>query len=603
VFFFVASKQTSQQGKDCGKEDLLTMASRPVLKKQESLSEAPHASKAEFESFFGFVESHYQLIERAMDSVSYSPGILSIHSHADNATVETMKSSIANAIASEKKIPPRVRDSILHFFVEPPVMSSPNSNNKISVHHGSNRLENLLVELAPGSTSRMMIAVSKITYVISFWETADTATELEDDPSEYRFEVRVSRQNGETAGLSTWDFTLSGSIEIRQVDPALYTKLESEFDKHFHAEQSFTPSAITALSKPRDAIYDTVNISDNYQPIIYPKPEEVCDILMKVVKSNVLFKSYTSDEQKAIVGAFQPFDVGAHEVVIRQGDEGAYFYVVGEGSLEILLDADGLEVQIGRTLAKGDYFGELALLYNTPRAATVRSLTPCTLWRIDRPTYRCIVTYFHNLALAEHTEFLKNVQLHGNRLGDILKPSDVDKVVTHLETEEFTDGSVIIRQGNTGDSFFIIKSGDVAVWQQQLQDGKAVWVQLTTLHKGQFFGEKALLNDDVRQASCIALGDVSVLSLNRHDFIEMLGSWKDIIAAAAASGNVDAPISTTRDHKNFMKTMVLEDLQVLRTLGQGAFGRVKLCQHKISGETFALKCQSKKVQKIIHLSP
>jgi serine/threonine protein kinase len=122
-----------------------------------------------------------------------------------------------------------------------------------------------------------------------------------------------------------------------------------------------------------------------------------------------------------------------------------------------------------------------------------------------------------------------------------------------------------------------------------------VWVQLTTLHKGQFFGEKALLNDDVRQASCIALGDVSLLSLNRHDFIEMLGSWKDIIAAAAASGNADAPISSTRDHKNFMKNMTLDDLQILRTLGQGAFGRVKLCQHKISGETFALKCQSKKV--------
>lgn len=571
------------------------MANRPVLKKQESLSEAPHASKAEFESFFGFVESHFQLIERAMDSVSYSPGILTIHSHSDNVNVETMKSSIANAIASEKKLPPRVRDSILHFFVEPPIMNSP-SGNKLSVHTGNNRLENLLIELTPGSTTKMMIAVSKLTYVISFWEIHDAIGALDDDPDEYRFEVRVSRQNGETSGLSSWDFTLSGSIEIRQVDPALYTKLESEFDKHFHAEQSFTPSAITALSKPRDAIYDTVQISDNYQPVIYPKSDEVNDILMKVVKSNVLFKSYTSDEQRAIVGAFQSYDVGAHEVVIRQGDEGAYFYVVGDGSLEILLDADGLEVQIGRTLIKGDYFGELALLYNTPRAATVRTLTPCTLWRIDRPTYRCIVTYFHNLALAEHTEFLKNVTLHGNRLGDILKPSEVDKVVAHLENEEFTDGSVIIRQGNTGDSFYIIKSGNVAVWQQQLQDGKAVWVQLTTLHKGQFFGEKALLNDDVRQASCIALGDVSLLSLNRHDFIEMLGSWKDIIAAAASSGNVDAPISTTRDRKNFLKTMTLDDLQVLRTLGQGAFGRVKLCQHKISGETFALKCQSKKVR-------
>jgi cAMP-dependent protein kinase regulator len=570
------------------------MANRPVLKKQESLTEAPHASKAEFESFFGFVESQYSLIERVVESIRYTPGLLSIERRSKNVTVETMKSTIANAIASEPKLTPRVKDSILHFFIEPPVMNSPNSH-KVSVHAGSNRLENMLIELACGSAKRIAIAVSKLTYVMSFWELPDTDTDVAEESTEYRFVVRLSREAGDSPETSNWSFRFSGMIEIRQVDQSLYTKLESEFDKNFHADQTFTPSAITALSKPRDAIYDTVVITDGYQPVTYPKPESVQDVLMKVVKSNVLFKSYTPDEQKAIVGAFQSFEVPSGEVVIRQGDEGAYFYIIESGELEILLDADGLEVQIGRILISGDYFGELALMYNTPRAATVRSIRPCLLWRIDRRTYRCIVTYFHNLALNEHTEFVRNVSLHGNRIGDILKPSEVDKVVSHLDTEEYGDGAVIIRQGNTGDSFYIIKSGDVAVWQQQLVDGKPIWVQLATLHKGDFFGEKALLNDDVRQASCIALGDVTVLSLNRHDFIEMLGSWKDIIAAAAARGNSDEAISTTRDHKDFLKNMTLNDLTVLRTLGQGAFGRVKLCQHTVSGETFALKCQSKKV--------
>jgi cAMP-dependent protein kinase regulator len=571
------------------------MANRPVLKKQESMTEAPRASKAEFESFFGFVEAHFELLERAMKSVRYEPGTLVIEENSTNVTVETMKSTIANAIASENKLKAKLRDTILHFFVEPPVMNSP-SSNKISVStSGSNRLETLLNELQPESSKRLCIAISKVTYAISFWEAPDTDTEYANDSAEYRFTVSISRTAGDNPQNSNWRFRLSGVVEIRHVDTALHTKLETEFDKNFNPQHVFTPSAITALAKPRDAIYDTVHMGDNYQPAVFPKSEEISNILLKVVKSNILFKSYTSDEQRAIVDAFQSFQVPAGESVIRQGEEGAFFYIIESGELEILLDADGLEVQIGRLLGRGDYFGELALMYNTPRAATVRSTKPCNLWRIDRKTYRCIVTYFHNIAMNENTQFVRNVEILGRRIGDTLKPSELSKVVSSLETEDYGDGAVIIRQGNTGDNFYIIKSGNVAVWQQQMVDGKPIWVQLTTLHKGDFFGEKALLSEDVRQASCIALGDVSVLTLHRQDFIQMLGSWKDMVTTADSSGVTEAPVVSSMDHKEFLKNMTMDDLNTLRTLGQGAFGRVKLCQHKVTGECFALKCQSKKV--------
>eukprot|EP01037_Dinobryon_pediforme_P043474 gene43474-54544_t len=52
--------------------------------------------------------------------------------------------------------------------------------------------------------------------------------------------------------------------------------------------------------------------------------------------------------------------------------------------------------------------------------------------------------------------------------------------------------------------------------------------KLVTLKRGDYFGEKALLADDVRQASCIAVGKVICLSLSRDDFIAMIGSWQDI---------------------------------------------------------------------------
>lgn len=580
---------------------------RPMLQRQDSMTEAPRASKAEFEAFFGFVESHYELVKDAIDSVSYRPGVLSIREKSSGVCVETMKSTIENSIASENKLSPKLREAILRFLSEPAVM---NSGGHISMKNDNDRLDQYM-ELLPNETKmNIVVAVNKVSYASSFWELPQTETEVAEDKDEYRFKVSLEKIAVATSSEGSekeanpkhkppfdWEFILEGLVDVRFVDTTKFTQLEVKFDKNFKEKTTFTPSAITALAKPRQAIYDAAEKNvGGYQPIVIPKDADVRDILAKVVHSNILFRAYSQDEQRAIVDAFQSVTVESDEVVIQQGESGAYFYVISDGELEILLEADGLEVPIGSMLGKGDYFGELALMYNTPRAASVKAKTKCDLWRIDRVTYRRIVTHYHNEALTENSSFLSNVVLHGKRVGDILNENEKIKVVSQLDIEEYSDGSIIIRQGNTGDLFYIIKSGTVAVWQQQDVDGVPTWVQITTLGKGDFFGEKALLQEDVRSASCIAIGEVRCLSMHRDDFIGMLGEWKDVIADAVkkelhAEGVTD---SGKESKQSFLKSMTIEDLTTLSVLGQGAFGRVKLAQHKTTGETFALKCQSKK---------
>ena len=578
-----------------------------MLQRQESMTEAPRASKAEFEAFFGFVESHYDLVQGAIDSISYRPGILSIKENSNGVNIPTMKATIINSIASENKLSPKLREALLKFFSEPAVMN--NGGLKISMKNDHDRLDDYMNDLPNETETKIAIAINKLSFATSFWLIPRAETEVAEDDDEFRFKISLKKAEVKSAVekivnpkdklLPTfdWEFSLSGTVDVRYVDTALFTQLEVKFDRNFKQKPTFSPSAISALAKPRQAIYDVgVKTDETYQPIIIPKDPEIRDILAKVVHSNILFRAYSSDEQRAIVDAFQNVKVDADEVVIQQGESGAYFYVVASGELEILLEADGLEVPIGSMLCKGDYFGELALMYNTPRAASVKSKVSCDLWRIDRNTYRRIVTHYHNETLNENSDFLSNVVLHGNRVGDILTDNDRMKVVAQLEMEEFSDGSIIIRQGNTGDSFFIIKSGCVAVWQQQDVDGVATWVQVKTLEKGDFFGEKALLQEDVRTASCIAIGEVRCLSMHRDDFIGMLGEWKDVIADLEKSaGSEQHQIEAVEDSTStFLKDMSIDDLNTLSVLGQGAFGRVKLAQHKTTGETYALKCQSKK---------
>jgi hypothetical protein len=158
-----------------------------------------------------------------------------------------------------------------------------------------------------------------------------------------------------------------------------------------------------------------------------------------------------------------------------------------------------------------------------------------------------------------------------------------------LERETYEVGDVIIRQGNVGDNFYIIAEGDVGVYRCE-PGGQEM--KLTVLHQGDYFGEKALLKEDVRQASCIAETKVTCLTLGRDDFIEMLGSLDDMMKNTHKNDNL--PAFPSHEEKSTLLDIQLNDLEVTATLGCGGFGRVKLTRYPKTGQYFALKCQAKK---------
>jgi CRP-like cAMP-binding protein len=375
----------------------------------------------------------------------------------------------------------------------------------------------------------------------------------------------------------------------------------------------------------RAAVYDNVDMSKPYAPKIIPKTTEISTMLTKVVQQNILFRNFKSEEHASIVEAFECIHSKAGEIIIRQGDSGEYFYIIEHGKLDVFMESCGIRIKVGRSLTNGDYFGELALMYNTPRAATVVSIEASVLWRIDRGTYRSIVTHHNKITSDEFYQLASHVHILGKRLGDILNPAELNKVVSTLEIEEFEHESVIIRQHQTGDYFYIISEGQVDVWQEssssnsnstanttnttnttvEVDQGNGLNQELSifgrkvaTLSRGDCFGEKALLADDVRQASCIAVGRVVCLSLSRDDFIAMIGSWQDVVMdvdvnqqskLAAKKAKIRASVYDSQYHL----TVRFEELEKLNTLGEGAFGRVVVARHKQSAQLYALKCQAK----------
>jgi len=82
----------------------------------------------------------------------------------------------------------------------------------------------------------------------------------------------------------------------------------------------------------------------------------------------------------------------------------------------------------------------------------------------------------------------------------------------------YSDGNIIVRQGEVGDRMFVIQSGRVRV--TRAVDGREV--VLAELKEGDFFGEMAIIDREERSATVSAVGDVRLLSIDKKNFLRRI---------------------------------------------------------------------------------
>jgi cAMP-dependent protein kinase regulator len=99
-----------------------------------------------------------------------------------------------------------------------------------------------------------------------------------------------------------------------------------------------------------------------------------------------LFSVLEDADKKKLLDAFEPVEFKKSSTVIKEGDDGDFVYVVYSGTLSCSKNSQFL-----KKYNSGDTFGELALLYNAPRAATIVADTDSNLYRLDRESFSYIV--------------------------------------------------------------------------------------------------------------------------------------------------------------------------------------------------------------------
>jgi cAMP-dependent protein kinase regulator len=274
------------------------------------------------------------------------------------------------------------------------------------------------------------------------------------------------------------------------------------------------------VSVSAESMDPNANPDSNWSPPVHQKTPEQLARLRKAIANNFIFSHLDEQQTSQVLGALVEKTIPTRGIkVISQGDVGDYFYVVEKGVFEVYVSssgkleggADGMGSKVN-TMKEGSSFGELALMYNAPRAATVVSTEPSTLWALDRVTFRRILMDSAMKRRQMYERFLAEVTLLSG-----LTEYERSKIADALNTQKFAPGQKIIEEGDVGEDFFILEYGEAEVYKRGNQQ------PVHKYKKGDYFGELALLNDAPRAASIVATTDVKVAALGKEGFQRLLG--------------------------------------------------------------------------------
>ena len=156
----------------------------------------------------------------------------------------------------------------------------------------------------------------------------------------------------------------------------------------------FVPRAVAPgkVVKRNSVVCSVVKVAEDYKPPVIPKSDAECAFLNAALRELVFLKELNDDEFTVFVMAMQKKDFEDKAELIKQGAEGDLFYIIESGKCEIFVEGVGKVMDIP-TAEGRKFFGELALLYDAPRAATVVATGGAvSTWTLDRLTFKSILT-------------------------------------------------------------------------------------------------------------------------------------------------------------------------------------------------------------------
>lgn len=353
--------------------------------------------------------------------------------------------------------------------------------------------------------------------------------------------------------------TKAGPLTMRRREQPIMSPLRNDeaMDKVMHkAVAHARPRApwMETLSKKlpgvltRDSAREVQNAPTELP--VYEKSKADMDLIMRAYASCSLFEGLPPGVPQKLALAMVEMSVAPNVDIVEEGQSGdESFYIIAEGEVSVLQRPDistaealgmsptetksGSKTGAGherviRTLKTGESFGEVSLLYNTERTATVRahSSGPCRVFKLIREHYMRAQMNAQEAQSRERRKLVSGVDMLCSLESELF-----DRVVDMLESETRCAGEIIFEKGDFGDKLYIIEAGEVSI----MDNGE----EKRRCRVGDYFGEMALFNDvPNRNATAVVAPGTTALQLlylERGHFESILGPLKIALHAATLS--------------------------------------------------------------------
>eukprot|EP00746_Dinoflagellata_sp_MGD_P152324 gnl/MRDRNA2_/MRDRNA2_83579_c0_seq3.p1 gnl/MRDRNA2_/MRDRNA2_83579_c0~~gnl/MRDRNA2_/MRDRNA2_83579_c0_seq3.p1 ORF type:complete len:991 (-),score=217.20 gnl/MRDRNA2_/MRDRNA2_83579_c0_seq3:83-3055(-) len=273
-----------------------------------------------------------------------------------------------------------------------------------------------------------------------------------------------------------------------------------------------------------------------------------------------------TQQRNIVLKGFKDIVFQRDEVVIQKGDA-AKLMVVVEG----FMSCEALEGDSSQSMVNpGMCIGEEQLLQRHPMKQTFKARSPTRIFYITHEMASSVLNMGFDEAVRQNmiVKVLSSMVLFRN-----LSTTQLEQVMKKLEQKSFPNGQTIVEEGDVAENFYLVQSGTINVLKIK-ENGRNQ--QIRTLTKWDYFGERGLLQSELRTATCKAKGDCVCLELSAEVFNGILGSFRDEIVHRIALQDVNIELS---------------DLYASHIVGQGSFGTVKKVHTKMkSGEAEASAC-------------
>jgi len=269
--------------------------------------------------------------------------------------------------------------------------------------------------------------------------------------------------------------------------------------------------------------YGAFNKKGSFVPKVIQKSEEQKERIKKRLDNSFMFSSLEPKDKEIVINSMDEKKVQVGEWVIKQGEAGDHLYVIDAGQLECYKQfSKDQDPKMLKTYQPGESFGELALLYNAPRAASIKAIVECTLFVLDRETFNNIVKE----ATIQRTEKFEQI-LSKIELLETMDPYERSKIADVAQTVHVKKGDYVIKEGEKGTVFYFLWDG-TAIATKKLQGADKPEI-VYHYKSGDYFGELALLKDTPRAANVIAETDLTLIAMDRDAFKRVLGPLEDIL--------------------------------------------------------------------------